>query len=89
MFDAGFSLTSLRDCLAHVEPVKLLGMDLLQAHSPLPQGHWFPVAVPRNLLIDAVTELVGYTRRCVYAAEQISRLAPVPLASVSIWEFGL
>lgn len=89
MFNAGFSLTSLRDCLAHVEPVKLLGMELLQTHSPLPQGRWFPVVVPRNQIIDAVTELVGYTRRCVYAAEQMSRIAPVPLTSLSIWEFGL
>ncbi len=89
MFDAGLTLTSLRDCLAHIEPVQLLGMELLKQHSAHPQGHWFPIGIPRNQMVEAVTELVGYTRRCAYAAGQISHLTSVPLTSIPILEFGL
>ena len=89
MFDAGLTLTSLRDCLAHIEPVQLLGMELIKQHSAHPQGHWFPAGIPRKQVVEAVTELVGYTRRCAYAAEQIRQLTSVPLASVIIVEFGL
>ena len=89
MFDAGLTLISLRDCLTKIEPVQLLGMELLKQHSSNPQRQWFPVGIPRNQLVDAVTELVGYTRRCAYAAEQISQLTSVPLTSVIIVEFGL
>ncbi|MCA0455385.1 MAG: hypothetical protein LCI00_15515 [Chloroflexi bacterium] len=89
MFDAGLTLTSLRDCLAHIEPVQLLGMELLKQHSAHSQGHWFPIDIPRNQMVNAVTELVDYTRRCAYAAVQISHLTSVPLTSVPILEFGL
>ncbi len=89
MHQVTLTLTSLRDCLAQIEPVQLLGMELLKQHSAHPQGHWFPVGIPRNQLVDAVTELVGYTRRCAYAAEQISQLTSVPLTTICILEFGL
>ncbi len=89
MFDAGLTLTSLRDCLTQIEPVQLLGMELLKQHSIHSQGHWFPAGIPRKQMVDAVTELVGYTRRSVYAAEQISQLTSVPLTSVLNIEFGL
>ena len=89
MFDAGLTLTSLRECLAQIEPVQLLGMELLKQHSTRPHGHWFPVGIPRNQLVEAVTELVSYTRRCAYAAEQISQLTSVPLTSIPITEYGL
>ena len=89
MFDAGLTLTSLRDCLAQIEPVQLLGMELLKQHSAHPQGQWFPAGIPRNQMVDAVTELVGYTRRCAYAAGLVSQLTSVPLTSVVNLEFGL
>ena len=89
MFDAGLTLTSLRDCLTQIEPVRLLGMELLKQHSAHPQGQWFPAGIPRNQLVDAVTELVSYTRRCAYAAEQIGQLTSVPLTFISIVEFGI
>ncbi len=89
MIDAGLTLTSLRDCLAHIEPVQLLGMELLKQHSAHPQGHWFPAGIPRKQMVEAVTELVGYTCRCAYAAEQIRQMTSVPLVSVIIVEFGL
>ena len=89
MFDAGLTLTSLRDCLAQIEPVQLLGMELLKQHSTHPQRQWFPVGIPRKQMVEAVTELVDYTRRCAYAADQINQLTSVPLTSISIVEFGL
>ena len=89
MFDAGLTLTSLRDCLAQIEPVQLLGMELLKQHSTHPQGHWFPGGISRSQMVDAVTELVGSPRRCAYAAQQISQLTSVPLTSISIMEFGI
>ena len=89
MFDAGLTLTSLRDCLTQIEPVQLLGMELLKQHSAHPQGHWFPSDIPRNQMVDAVTELLGYTRRCAYAAEQINQLTSVPLTAIALLEFGL
>ncbi len=89
MFDAGLTLTSLRDCLTQIEPVQLLGMELLKQHSAHPQRQWFPAGIPRNQMVDAVTELVGYTRRCAYAAGQISQLTSVPLTFISIVEFGI
>lgn len=89
MFDAGLTLTSLRDCLAQIKPVQLLGMELLKQNSAHPQGHWFPAGIPRNQMVEAVTELVGYTRRCAYAAQQISQLTSVPLTSIVNLEFGL
>lgn len=89
MFNAGLTLTSLRDCLAQVEPVKLLGMELLKQGSLQPQGGWFPTGIARSQMVEAVTELVGYTRRCAYAASQISQLASVPLTSLQLMEYGL
>jgi hypothetical protein len=89
MFGAGLKLTSLRECLAQVEPVKLLGMELLKQGSTQPQGSWFPTGIPRSQMVEAVTELVGYTRRCTYAALQISQLASVPLTSLQLMEYGL
>ncbi|QYU66497.1 hypothetical protein J4558_16130 [Leptolyngbya sp. 15MV] len=82
-------MTSLRECLAQVEPVKLLGMELLKQGSAQPQGSWFPTGIPRSQMVEAVTELVGYTRRCAYAAMQMSHLAAVPLTSVQLVEYGL
>ena len=89
MHQVTLTLTSLRDCIAQIEPVQLLGMELLKQHNAHPQGHWFPAGIPRNQMVEAVTELVGYTRRCANAAEQISHLSSVPLTSVLNLEFGL
>ena len=37
MHQVTLTLTSLRDCLAHIEPVQLLGMELLKQHSSQPR----------------------------------------------------
>lgn len=89
MHNFTLTLTGLRDCLAQVEPVKLLGMELLKQGSTRSQAHAFPTGIARNQMVAAVTELIGYTRRCAYAARQVGSLTSVPLVSVPIVEFAL
>ncbi len=89
MFDTGLSLTSLCECLTHIEPVRLLGMELLQQHPVHPQGQWFPSGIPRQQLTDAVTEMLGYSRRCADAAQHIRQLTAVPLTTLCLMEYGL
>ena len=76
----------LRECLANVPPVQLLGTELLQKHRP--QGGIFPVGVPRDQIKEAVTEIIAYTARCAAAAQRLNHLAPIPLTTVCM-EFGL
>jgi hypothetical protein len=93
MFDAGLTLESLRDCLAGLPPVELKGMALLRERRP--HGQFFPQlegrgkGIPRELIAEAVTEIVGYTERCRRAAQQLAKLAPIPLTTFSILEYGL
>ena len=55
MFHSGMTAGSLRECLAGVPPVKLLGTELLKAHRP--QGGIFPADVPRDQIKEAVSAL--------------------------------
>ena len=55
MFDAGLTLSSLRDCLTQIEPVRLLGMELLKQHSAHPQGQWFPAGIRPLRVVRYVT----------------------------------
>lgn len=86
MFHSGMTAESLRECLAGVPPVKLLGTELLKTHRP--QGGIFPADVPRDQIKTAVTEIIAYTARCRAAAQRLSHLAPIPLTTVCV-EFGL
>ena len=86
MFDAGITVASLRDCLAAIEPVDLLGMRLLKA---CPQPGLYPTDIPRETLKEAVCEIVDYTGRCAAAAQRLSHLAPIPLTTIDILEFGI
>jgi len=93
MFDAGLTADSLRDCLASLAPVELKGMTLLRERRP--HGQFFPQfegvqsGIPRAVIAEAVTEIVGYTERCRRAAQQLAKLAPIPLTAFSILEYGL
>ena len=93
MFDAGLTLESLRDCLAGLPPVDLKGMALLRERRP--HGQFFPQleggqqGIPRETIAEAVMEIVGYTERCHRAAQQLVKLAPIPLTTFSILEYGL
>ncbi len=81
----GLTHDDLCACLAAAAPVELLGMTLLRQGSP----QFLPSNVPRDVLREAVTEIIAYTGRCVAAANRLSNLAPVPLLHVVIPEFGL
>ena len=86
MFRAGMTAESLRECLANVPPVKLLGTELLKNHRP--QSGIFPAGVPRDQIKEAVTEIIAYTARCASAAQRLNHLTPIPLTTVCM-EFGL
>lgn len=76
----------LRDCLAATPPADLLGMRLMRARSQL---GFYPAEVPRETLIEAVSEMVAYTQRCTTAARRVSRLASMPVTNLTALEFGL
>jgi hypothetical protein len=78
---------NLCDCLAHIEPVDLLGMRLLKEARPSSGLH--PADLSRETLTQAVTEIVAYTGRCVQTAGRLRDLAPIPLTTIPILEFGL
>lgn len=82
---SGLTHDDLCACLAAAVPVELLGMTLLRQGSP----QFLPSDVPRDVLREAVTELIAYTGRCMAASNRLSNLAPVPLFHVVIPEFGL
>jgi len=81
-----FGLDDLQLCLLSIAPVELKGMGLLAQQPHLITG---TARLPRETLVEAVTELVAYTGRCVAAARQLANLTPIPLLSASVLEFGL
>jgi len=92
MMDTGITLQSLRDCLSEVRPVELKGMTLLKERRP--QGQFFPAigqaeSLSREVIAEAITEIVAYTQRCRFAAERLSSLAPIPVTAFSALEYGL
>ncbi len=72
-------------CLAAVAPCELLGMTLLRQGSP----QFFPADVPRDVLREAVTEIIAYTGRCAAAAHRLRDLSPVPLTTIVFAGYGL
>ena len=86
MFSAGMNAETLRDCLLSLPPLELLGMKLLQ---DAPHAGLFPSDVPRETLQSAVVELIDYGERCQSVAQRLSRLAPMPVVGVELWEFAL
>ena len=79
------SAADLRDCLAALPEVDLLGMRLLRAS---PQPAFFPTDVSRQTLTEAIREIVAYTESAFAAANRLRDLAPIPL-TIPIPEFGL
>lgn len=78
----------LQNLFAQLPSIDLKGMILLREVRP-PCGQFFPVGVPREVIVEAVTEITAYTGRCQYAMEQLSKLAPVPLTTINILEYGI
>ena len=89
MFRADFSLDALRLCLAELPTVELRGMALLRERRPRLQSQFFPTGLPREVVADAVTEIVRYTQRCQQAAEQLAELTAIPLTAWVTLEYGL
>lgn len=81
----GLTHDDLRACLSAVAPCELLGMTLLRQGSP----RLFPVDVPRDVLREAVTEIIAYTGRCTAAAHRLRDLSPVPLTTIVFAGYGL
>lgn len=86
MFNAGMTAENLRDCLLNLPPLELLGMKLLQDS---PHVGFFPANVPREMLKTAVVEMIDYGERCQSAAQRLSKLTPVPITGVDLWEYAL
>jgi hypothetical protein len=86
MFSAGMTSDALRECLAATDPIDLLGMRLLRT---CPQPGLYPLDIPRETLKKAVSEIVDYTGRCAAAARRLSHLAPIPVTTIQLLEFGL
>lgn len=87
MFSAHFAQDHLRACLANLPPVELKGMALLRERPPA-AGFFPPLDMPRAVIADAVTELVAYTQRSQQSAAQIAKLAPIPLTTISLLDYG-
>lgn len=86
MFNAGMTAENLRDCLLNLPLLELLGMTLLQDS---PHAGFFPSDVPRETLKNAVVEMIDYGERCQSAAQRLSKLTPVPVTGVDLWEYAL
>jgi hypothetical protein len=79
-------LDELRACLASILPLELKGMELLRGQ-PHRIGAIAPV--PRSQVVEAVTEIVAYTERCGAAARSLATLAPIPVLTALVMEFGV
>lgn len=88
MFSANFAQNHLRECLANVPPVELKGMALLRERPPN-AGFFPPLDMPRAVITEAVMEIVAYIERSQHAAAQLARLAPIPLTTLSLLDYGL
>ena len=83
--------------LSTVPPIDLLGMRLLQKRleQARPLTGLYPLVsgmethLPRETVKQAVSEIVDYTGRCATVARRLSHLAPVPVTTISILDFGL
>lgn len=86
MFSAGMTAETLRECLLNLPPLELLGMTLLQNS---PHAGFFPSDVPRETLKTAVVEMIDYGEQCRSVAQRLSKLTPIPITGVDLWEFVL
>jgi|GEM_PF-535669 len=95
MFDAGMTAEGLRACLTEIMPIELKGMALLRERRSRLPGQFFPTltgeanGIQREKIAEAVHEIVQYTERCNRAAEQLMKLAPIPITAFSVLEYGL
>ncbi len=84
---AAFDIPMLVECLGHVPPVDLRGLELLRQLRPL-TGEWFP-QIPADVLADATAQIIDYTRACALAVHKLEALPPITLSTVPVEEFCL
>jgi hypothetical protein len=77
----------LYEVFAQLTAVELKGMTLLRERQSSPG--FFPAHIPRETLVEAVTEITAYTQRCVQVRNVLAQLGPVPLIDQTITEYGL
>ena len=83
----GITSLDLASCLGEVAPVQLDGLELLRQLRPL-TGAWFPEVSP-DILTQATTQFIEYTRACRSTAYTLQSLPPVILTSLPCPEFPL
>lgn len=86
MFGSALGLNDLRACLASTPRLELKAMGLLTQQPHFIAGS---ACIPREQLVEAVTEMVAYTGRCAAVARSLANLTPIPLLTASVLEFGL
>ena len=84
----GMTQGRLAEALGRVEPVRLLGLDLLRQHQPN-CNDWFPTGIETEALAEATADLIDYTSRCRAARARLEQLAPLPLTGRVTPEFPL
>ncbi len=82
-----WTVEDLRDCLLAIPPLELKGMALLRECRPA--DGFFPVGIPRQTMVEAITEITAYTERARRMGEALANLAPIPLLDQPILEYGL
>jgi hypothetical protein len=84
---AAFDIPMLVECLGHMPPVELKGLELLRQLRPL-TGTWFP-QIPADVLAEATAEIIDYTRACSLTVHKLQALPPITLSTVSVQDFCL
>ena len=79
--------TDLIGCLESIEPVALLGLDLLRESRPA-TGAWFP-QLPLDVLTEATKQIIAYTKDCAAAIRKLEILPPMILTTRCCMEFCL
>lgn len=94
MMNAVLTVESLRNCLTSLPAVELKGMALLRERRPPRQ--FFPPPtnssssmLPRDLITEAVVEIVSYMERSRQIANRLVSLTPIAITTFSIMEYGL
>jgi hypothetical protein len=80
-------LNNLHHRIASIPPLELKGMVLLWERCPA--DGFFPVGIPRTTMVETITEITAYTERARRMREALTKLAPIPLLSQPILEYGL
>jgi hypothetical protein len=82
-----WTVEDLRGCLLALPPLDLKGMALLRERRPA--DGFFPAGITRATMVEAITEITAYTERARRMSEALANLAPIPLLTQPVLEYGL